>query len=332
MTRPVILAALVLCVTICSGAQQQAAQNPAATTVQQERMETQLAKTVVFISLQVVKDGHPAVGHGTGFLVSVPDERLGKGNGFGYLVTNRHVAEAIDSEEGRCTKYEITEMHISLNLKVPVAGKRWDDVGVPLSGPVRWHFPTDEGIDLAVIPYVPDQKYDFKIVPIDDFITPALLEQHYVVQGDKVLFSGFFNQFAGMKGIQPIIREGILAMLPDGPMTTTLCKPGMVYLADAHSTPGNSGSPIFITPAMSLGGIVAINGSVPYPLLGVVSGYMHEDQSLMLTATTTWAGTLHGNSGIAMVVPAEQLRALLFSPELQKLRDDAVASKTAAAH
>ena len=41
-------------------------------------------------------------------------------------------------------------------------------------------------------------------------------------------------------------------MLPDGPMTTTLCGSGNVYLADVHVIPGNSGSPIFIIPALGL--------------------------------------------------------------------------------
>ena len=67
------------------------------------------------------------------------------------------------------------------------------------------------------------------------------------------------------------------------------------------------------------------NGGLPYGLLGIVSGYMWEDNTLTLHAATDYEGTIHANSGIAIVVPAEQLRALLESPELQRERDTAVA-------
>lgn len=35
---------------------------------------------------------------------------------------------------------------------------------------------------------------------------------------------------------------------------------------------------------------------------------MWEDEKLTLRAATDYAGTIHANSGIAMIVPAEQLK------------------------
>jgi hypothetical protein len=52
---------------------------------------------------------------------------------------------------------------------------------------------------------------------------------------------------------------------------------------------------------------------------------MWEDDELTLHAASDYEGTIHANSGIAMVVPVEQLKALLDSPELQRERDAAVA-------
>lgn len=118
-------------------------------------------------------------------------------------------------------------------------------------------------------------------------------------------------------------------MLPDGPMTTTLCGPGDVYLADIHVIPGNSGSPIFVIPALPVGGGVSIGGfQSTFGLLGVISGYMIENEDMTLTAATTLKGSVNGNSGISIVVPAEQLKALLEIPELQRLRDAVVARET----
>ena len=136
--------------------------------------------------------------------------------------------------------------------------------------------------------------------------------------GNRVLTAGFFSGYSGLHEIQPIFREGILAMEPDGPMTTTLCGSGNVYLADVHIIPGNSGSPIFVTPEFLPGVQMA------FGLLGVVSGYMFENEDMTLTATTTWKGSVSANSGISVVVPAQQLKELLESPEIQSQRDEVV--------
>ena len=72
---------------------------------------------------------------------------------------------------------------------------------------------------------------------------------------------------------------------------------------------------------MRNGGIVA---GCSYHLLGIVSGYYLEDADFKLTAATTVEGTLHANSGIALAVPAYELRALLDSPILQEARDAVV--------
>jgi hypothetical protein len=60
---------------------------------------------------------------------------------------------------------------------------------------------------------------------------------------------------------------------------------------------------------------------MPYGLIGIVSGYMWEDDRLTLHAATDYEGTIHANSGIATVVPVEQLRDLLYGAELQHERD-----------
>jgi len=66
-----------------------------------------------------------------------------------------------------------------------------------------------------------------------------------------------------------------------------------------------------------------------YRLLGIVSGFYHEDSKLNLTIATTSTGKLEQNSGIAMIVPADELKSLLDSPELQAARAAAIAAKNA---
>jgi hypothetical protein len=320
------------------------AQTQQPVTTHSDRAETQLSKIVVFISVEIrapIRPANPGESrpnhrqipadpvtlNGTGFLVVVPDSRLGKDRGFGYLVTNRHVAEAIEQDEnGNCVAHQVQKTYVTMNLKEAINGRRSDRQPLPLSGQAHWYFPQDEAVDLAVIPFAAADKYDARTLSTQDFITSDTLEKQSIVPGDRILTAGFFYAYAGLHQIQPILREGVLAMLPDGPMTTTTCKSGNIYLADVHVTPGNSGSPIFIIPALGLGAGERLGG-VPsfFGLLGVVSGYMQETSNLTLRASTTWQASVQANSGVSVVVPAQQLRELLYSPGLQRLRDETAA-------
>lgn len=310
-------------------------QTQPATSSNPARVETQILKTIVFIEVDAdepVEPGRPEQSvklWGTGFLVSVPDSRLGKNASFTYLVTNRHVAQAIEQDKnGNCVSLHIRQMHVRLNLKEPIGGRRLAKLQIPLSGDIHWFFPKDEASDLAVIPFGISDKYD--LIPISSkmFLTEENLNQNRVGPGDKVLTGGFYSGYMGLHEIQPILREGVMAMRPDGPMLTTLCKPGVVYLADVHVIPGNSGSPIFIIPSLGLGANASIGGLPDvFGLLGVISGYMYESEDFTLRASTTWKGSLNANSGISVVVPAQQLKELLDCPDLQRQRDEVAAGQ-----
>lgn len=309
------------------------------TTVPTSRVEAELSKVVVFITLELKTQGrsndpngtegaNPPTLRGTGFLIMVPDSRMPSGETFSYLVTNRHVAEAIEQDnEGRCVRREIKTTYVTLNLKEPANGERAVKIELALSPQHHWYFPSDEAVDLAVIPFAPpvENSYDFKEVTIDQLLSAETIGKDQIVPGDPVLTAGFFFAYAGFHEIQPIVREGVLAMLPDGPMTTTMCKAGNVYLADVHITPGNSGSPMFIIPKLGLGAGISFGGTPSvFGLLGVVSGYMQETSDLTLRASTIWSASVQANSGVSIVVPAQQLKDLLESPELRGQRDETV--------
>jgi hypothetical protein len=288
------------------------------------RPESEILKTIVFITLRARIDGRVETLRGTGFLFGVPAQEIGPNRSSAYLVTNRHVAAGTEQDErGNCLNAEILETFVTLNLKEPVNGTRSENVLLTATQTSHWYFPQDQGIDLAVFPVKIPNKYDFRVIGLDNILTDQILKDQHVVPGDKVLTTGFFSGYVGLHAIQPLLREGVLAMLPDGPMLTTTCKPGNVYLADVHVIPGNSGSPIFIVPGLGLGTGVSLGG-VPtlFGLLGVVSGYMYENSDFTLRASNTWKGSLNANSGISVVVPAQQLKDLIEIPELKRLRDD----------
>jgi len=276
---------------------------------------TQIKKTVGLLRVTFQKDGNRTEADGTCFFIFYPDKRGGESFGFVYLVTNRHMAQP-GIENGR--NYPIDSTILRLNLRNSEQGS--EEGLLPIgSGPFRWYFPADDSVDLAVLPLAPDKdKYDVMGIPLSLFATRDVLQLQNVAEGDNVLFSGYFYQFPGLKKFPPIVREGILAMIPDEKLETTLRKPGYLYLADLHVFGGNSGSPLFVNLGGIRNGILSPGSEY---LLGVVSGFYHEDSHLNLTVATTLTGTLEQNSGIAMVVPADELKALLDSPTLQAARD-----------
>jgi hypothetical protein len=130
MSKPAT-AALLAALLLASALDASRAQARQAFTASASRTETQLLKTIVFITLEVKwpdKDGKPGERgtlSGTGFWVDVPDSRLEAGKAFSYLVTNRHLAMALERDEkGNCTRLEIQKASITVNLKQPVNGNR----------------------------------------------------------------------------------------------------------------------------------------------------------------------------------------------------------------
>lgn len=261
---------------------------------------------------------------GTGFIVFVPDERAGKDQGFNYLVTNRHVAQP-GIEDGKPCR--VVSYSFSLNRKGG-SDREPDHLQavsiVPAVPNDMWWFSEDESVDLALTSFNASQTdWDYQTIPVSLFASPEMVDQKQIVEGDPVLFAGLFIQYGGSSKLEPIVRSGSIAMLPSDLINTTLKKPGRIYLAEAHAFGGNSGSPMFVD-------VNKFKGSIgfDYRFLGVVTGEVYETNDLTLQTTGTYKGTLAANSDISIVVPAEEVRKILFSPKPQKLRDDFVARQS----
>src|SRR5579859_550255 len=262
---------------------------------------------------------------GTGFIVVVPEERLpippgeggeGKEYGFGYLITNRHVVQPGIENGKPCV---VLDHHVLLNRKDDPENKTHHAELVSLGNGSPWYFPTNDSVDLAVIPFAaPTNLYSYQRIPIRFFSTQEMVDKKLVVEGDPVLFEGLFIQtFESLHSLEPILRAGTLAMVPEENMETTLHKAGRVYLAEVHTFGGNSGSPVFV----DTNKFANTAGGPSYSLLGVISGSVHEGADFTLLVTTSLAGTVEANSDVSMVVPANQIKDILDSPALQAARD-----------
>ena len=296
-----------------------------ATTPPQSPVE-QIRRTVGFLTV-AYQDGSSTKGViGTCFFVGVPDKRLGEENqSFIYLVTNRHVAQpGIDLG----TAYPVLGAFLRLNLDTPQGEVQSVQQRIAPVNQLRWHFPKDDAVDLAILPLAPDEKiYSYLVIPSSRIVTSDQVKAGDVVVGDRVVFAGYFSNFPGQKRIEPIIREGVIAMLPDETLDTTLHKPGQLYLADLHAFHGNSGAPVLVN--VGVGG-TPHHGTIiigeNYLLLGLISGYYPESVGFSVPAATVLTGEVRDNSGIATIVPADELNKLLNSGEVQAERDRYVAN------
>ena len=305
-----------LVVVVCAHA---FGQTPASTgtTTKDVPFVQQLRKTVTFIQMLCLNSSGTETDdvRGTAFFLTMPDERLGKDQGFFYLVTNRHVAECWDEARHPRT---VRAVLLRFNL---IDGSS-SNVPVSRNGNAHWIFPTDDSVDLGILPLKPDEtKVDYKAIPISAFATDDVIASRGVEEGTKIMFAGFFYQFAGQKKMLPIVREGIIAMMPDEKLENTTGRLGNAYLGDVHIFGGNSGSPVFV----DVGGVHGnrLSGD-EYHFLGVISGLFYEDAEFNLTVATTLTGVTHANSGIALIVPANDLKTLLDGREAQASRDATV--------
>jgi hypothetical protein len=272
-----------------------------------EPAERQIRKMVTFITMHCLRGTQPVKAQGTGFFVGVRDTRLLE-SGFVYLVTNRHVAMCWDDDR---EPMQVQAVSIRMNMK---GGPSQE---FTVAGNLPWILPTKDSVDLAVVPLAPDQtKCDYEIVADSLFVTDEVVKKESVSEGLKVLFSGFFYQVPGVTRVEPILREGIIAMMPDEDLQTTTGKMGRAYLGEVDAFHGNRGSPVFVDVRRSLG--------YDYRLLGVVSGGYGEGAENALLLETPLASK-PGNSGIAVIVPALELRAPLDEPAAVALRDAEIA-------
>jgi hypothetical protein len=214
------------------------------------------------------------------------------------------------------TPLPVQSVSIRMNRKDGSAGE------IPVLGNLPWIFPADDSVDLAITFGAPDQSlYTFRSVGESQFVTDEVLKKESVSEGLKVIFGGFFYQVPGLNHMEPIIREGVVAMIPDEDLVTTTGKLGKVYLAEVHAFHGNSGSPVFVDVRRSSVGY-------DYRLLGIVSGGYGEGEAHTLVLETPLASK-PGNSGIAIVVPATELEKLINDPRAVAIRDQAVQANQA---
>jgi hypothetical protein len=197
------------------GIGQTPSQPPSAAVPAQPSLIESMKKTVVFFQTNCPDaQGNQKGYSGTAFLLALADTRLngGKGGSFTYLVTNRHVAQPGIEHGHPC---QPTAYFLRADTKVPnQVGSYSMVVQIPF-GQLIWTFPQDQSVDIAIAPIAVDtEKLDVIFLPSTLLLGKADVAQNRVEEGDSVMFTGLFVQLMGQTHLEPIVREGKIAMMP----------------------------------------------------------------------------------------------------------------------
>lgn len=254
---------------------------------------------------------------GTAFFVLYPDVRGGPDFNFCYIVTAKHVLRQLNNGGF------LPSVKVRLNLRNPTPDQGFDFVDIPVAdqqGNLLWlHNRSNERDEAVAFPLLPDTgRFDFKAIKFSDFADDEVLKKENVGPGDTLFFVGLLPQFYGKTKNFPVLRRGSLALLADEDVPTPV---GLLhgYIAEVASWPGNSGSPVFLNLSGFRGGGVIAGGGPRF--LGIVISQYNNSWSVDVTKTAAIQHSDPASIGLAFVLPASDVVAILNGPDAQKLRD-----------
>jgi len=281
------------------------------------RLDEQYRTCVAYVCID--SDGE-MVPIGTAFQVAWP---INSNLGCLYLITACHVVkEAYKSG---------LEVYVRANK---AGGELREAAQVPVSEN-DWVFDIDR--DVAVLPWsgMPGERLALRSIPIN-FFYKNILEQdreHGLVGlGHEVGIVSLFSSMPGADSVEPIVRQGHIALVPPEPVPVYYCGQDReldAVLIEARSFGGISGAPVFVdTTFYRLKHMVGVDPTPEKALLGFVHGHFDHEQKVYKkdkdNKLQPFPGLIAGdNSGIAMVVTADSILEVLACGTLKKQREDA---------
>ena len=276
------------------------------------RMATPIPSVIksVVVFLFIEKEGK-LLPNGTAFFVGVKNPNNPDVSSV-YLVTAKHVLYRPKTKEFSDKVFLRLNRHDGKSeirtMPISVTGKNKN---------VFTH--SDPSVDIAVIPLLPDQKvFDFKFLSDDMITTEEDFNKLKIREGSEVFFTGLFTPYLGSEKNYPIVRFGQVALITnekidwDGQQTD-------LYLIEAGSYGGNSGSPVFFYLGSDREPGSIIVGQPILKIAGVMQGTFLDAQEMKVAQTKSIPVAL-SSMGIAAVVPCYKLHEILQSDEVKKVR------------
>lgn len=289
------------------------------------RIPDVLLKSVGFIGQVSHRVGSEVFGdlQATGFFVAIACRRVA--GHFVYFVTAKHVAEDLKDKEAY---FLVNKKGGGLVKLLPPEDSQWS------------LHPSDDTADVAALSVEIDPRADIIGIPENEFVSAEDfekdnqgLEGKFGI-GDETVTIGLFTEAPGTTRIFPIVRHGNVAMLPTEQIQTDLGYAD-VYLIEARSIGGMSGSPVWIRPSLLMLADTSDNETIPTgivgpgKLLGLMHGHWAIKESDMNNPTIVHDRQRGVNMGIAIVVPASKILETVNQPGLVELRKEVeeIASK-----
>jgi hypothetical protein len=271
---------------------------------------SEFKSVVAFVYIER-ETGKSPVANGTAFFVGVKNPS--EPNVFSvYLVTAKHVLFEPDT-----TEY-LDKIIVRLNKKE--GGSENIDIPICTKGQQRTVFThSDPNVDIAVIPFLPDQmKFDFKFLPDHMITTREAYKELQIREGSDVFFTGLFVPYPGAERNYPVVRFGRVALVTEEKIKSQ-GKQMNLYLIEAASYGGNSGAPVFFYFGSDRKAGSLVVGPPVYKLAGIMHGAFFEKHKIEIVETKK-VPVVSSSVGIAAVVPSYELHEVLFSEEVKQSR------------
>jgi hypothetical protein len=270
---------------------------------------SEIKSVVAFVF--IVNEEGKLIPNGTSFFVGV--KNLTNPNVFAvYLVTAKHVLCKPKTNDF----YD--KVFVRLNKKE--GGSDIGPIPIKAEGEKKNVFThNDPSVDLAVIPFLPDQsRYDFKFLPDDMITTKETYKSLKIREGSDVFFAGLFMPHPGAEKNYPIVRFGHVALVTEERIAWQ-GKLMDLYLIEVGSYGGNSGAPVFfyLGSEREPGSIVV--GPPILKLAGVIQGTFLDAHEIQIIETKKVPIAI-SSMGISAVVPGYKLYEVLFNGEVKKNR------------
>jgi hypothetical protein len=252
---------------------------------------------------------------GTGFLACDQKE----GIEIPFLITCRHVAETLSRHD---------KFYVRVNT---VEG---GSENIPMTK-MEWSYHPDKSVDLAMIfiLIIPPEKFDLRYARL--YEEPFLLKSERAACGDLISLIGLFRLHAGRQRNVPFVHSGHIAVLPDPKervpirdrITGELIM-AEVYLVEAQTLDGLSGSPVFVhevlhspVPGYPGDGVARLFGNVRF--LGLYSGSWDGEPGQILAEDRDLRGKTRVPVGVGIVIPVDKIVELVRDDDKLKKSADA---------
>jgi hypothetical protein len=273
-------------------------------------------KTVVFIG-RAAPTGQ-FIPHGTGFLAAnIQDDQA-----YQSIVTARHVIDEIQGTDEILIR---ANTHDARAKTIPTERRAW--------------FSPNEKVDIAFHPgRLPPDTFDILHVSLDNVLNDEAIAKNNINVGEDIFICGMYLSRIGEVRNLPIVRSGIISAMPSEIIRTSYGH-HHVYLIEARSTGGLSGSPVYFQMApwrFINENLKASVGMLPQLFMGMVLGINKlsyppelieflppDDRDEEEKTDDKRERSVPLNTGIAVVLPVSYIIEALTHPQIMQWRKEA---------